>query len=224
MTAAGSRQHAAVLGHELHELEDVEDGAVVGEDRLPGDRADQVGGEEGCHHREQQEQLVLPGPQRDRVRERVGDQQRDQGRDRRVDERAHQLLGVARERVGVVRDLERRREARGERDALVEGQRPHEVHGDDEEQGQPDAPGQQQPVRGQAPAEAHRLTDSLSAGTVPFPLRLARDDVLEGRGDLLDVGVVAGRVGLGGAVRRELVRREHQLVVGQRREAPCRRP
>ena len=79
--------------------------AVVGEDRLPGDGPDQVGGEERRDHREQHHVPPSPRLEGDRVGERVGDQQREQRRRPGVLEGADELRVVERQRVAVVRPV-----------------------------------------------------------------------------------------------------------------------
>ena len=103
---AARGQHAPVIWDGADELEHVDDRAVVAEDRLPGDRADQVGGEERRDHREQEQQAPARADlEGDRVGERIGDQQREQGRGAGVPHRAQDLIAAALERVGEVRPL-----------------------------------------------------------------------------------------------------------------------
>ena len=58
-----------------------DDDAVVGEDRLPGERPDQVRDEERRDDEEQQEVLPAAAAEGDPVRERVADQEREHRRD-----------------------------------------------------------------------------------------------------------------------------------------------
>jgi hypothetical protein len=65
----------------VHGLENVDHPAVVGQDQLPRQRAQQEAGEEGCDHEDQHQVLPAPSFERDRVRQHVTDQQADEGGD-----------------------------------------------------------------------------------------------------------------------------------------------
>src|SRR5207248_10610925 len=99
------RQDAAAGGNEMDVGEQPDDEPVIGEDRLPGQRADEIGDEE--RRDDAQEQQVLPAatPERDPVRHGIADNERDQGGQAGVDERALELAAVALERAPVVAPL-----------------------------------------------------------------------------------------------------------------------
>ena len=86
-------------------VEEFGDGAFVGEDRLPGDGPDQVGGEERRDDREEHRVPPAPGLEGDRVGERIADQQRQQRRQAGVEEGADELRVVQRQRFAVVRPV-----------------------------------------------------------------------------------------------------------------------
>jgi hypothetical protein len=69
-----------------------DDGAVVGKDRSPRERADQVAREERDDDEPQQQRLVTPAAKRDHVGKRVPDGDAQQRRGARVDERPAELL------------------------------------------------------------------------------------------------------------------------------------
>ena len=79
--------------------ERVRDEAAVGEDRLPGERPDQVRDEERRDDQQQQQVLPAPAAEGDEVRERVADEERDHGRDaRRTRASARTARGTSRSR------------------------------------------------------------------------------------------------------------------------------
>ncbi len=90
-----ARGEDVAAGCQADRLQHVRHRAFVGEDRLPGDGPDQVGGEERRDDREQQRVSPSPGLERDHVGERVGDHQREQRRRPGVEEGADEL-GVVR--------------------------------------------------------------------------------------------------------------------------------
>ncbi len=150
---AGGEDVAA--GGQADRLQHAHHRAVVGEDRLPGEGPDQVGGEERGHHREQHRVAPAPRLEGDRVGQRVAERQRERGREPRVDEGAHELGVVERERIGVVGPVPVEVEAaEGTR---VQRQLPHVVQGDYEEEDQPDRPRHKQEIGdGPAPHAATR--------------------------------------------------------------------
>ena len=60
-------EQPAVLAEDADRLEHVDDDALVGEDRLPGERPDQVGDEEGRDDEEEEQVLPAPAAERDPV-------------------------------------------------------------------------------------------------------------------------------------------------------------
>ncbi len=142
----GRVEQAPVLTQDADRLERVHHEAVVLEDRLPRQRADQVGDEERHDHRQQQRVAPLAAAEGDHVRERVADQQREDRRQPGVLERAQQLLGVVRDRVRVVRELPVEDVAGVERAGLQRLER-HVAERQREEDRQPAQPRQQQQVR-----------------------------------------------------------------------------
>ena len=98
-------EQPAVVGQQPDRPQHADDRPVVGEDRLPRDRPDQVGDEERRDDEDEEDVLPLPRPEGDPVRERVAERERQHGRDPRVPERPHELLAVVRERLAVVGEL-----------------------------------------------------------------------------------------------------------------------
>ena len=146
--------------------------ALVGEDRLPGERPDQVGGEEGGDDGEQDQALPAPGAEGDRVCERVGDRESQHRGDGAVCERAHELLAVGRERIAEVPERPVEDEAVLERAAL-ERDDAHEEHRHDEEEAEPQRPRRQQgegrTTAAQGPHRARRAPPRAAPAYVAIP-------------------------------------------------------
>ena len=144
---------------DVERLERVHDEAVVGEDRLPGERPDQVGDEEGRDDDQQQQVLPAAAAERDPVRDRVADHEREQRRDPRVLERADELGAVVRDRVPVVAPRPREGVSRRRSCPTAATGRRGSPSGTRKKTAEEEQPGREQQVRRQ-PAmpveEAHR--------------------------------------------------------------------
>src|SRR5207248_1941345 len=123
-----------------------DDEAVVGEDRLPRERADQVRDEEGRD--DQQEEKVLPpaAAEGDPVGDRIADQERDRRREPGVLERAEELRLVVANRVPVVPPGPGERVAELDRPGLerLVSEKPER---DEKENSQPEHTGRKEQVR-----------------------------------------------------------------------------
>ena len=110
--------------------------AVVGQDRLPRQRADQERHEERQDHQTEQQVLVAARLERDDVGQRIGEHQRHHGGGERVGKRPQDLVLVCAERVRVVAEVPRERQ-RGQVDRAAHGrqrrpeQRPERHHEED---------------------------------------------------------------------------------------------
>ena len=93
-TAVAVASSVPARADEVEVLERVDDEAVVGEDRLPGERPDQVRDEERRHDDQQQQVLPPAAAERDPVRDRVAEDEREQRRDAGVLDRADELRAV----------------------------------------------------------------------------------------------------------------------------------
>jgi hypothetical protein len=111
-------EQAPVVAEHVQVAQRLHDETLVGQDVLPGQRADQIRDEERRDDRQQQQVLPASAAECDPVRQRVADHEREHGRDPGVDERADQVLVVGLDRVPVVRELPRELEAEVERPAL----------------------------------------------------------------------------------------------------------
>src|SRR6266567_3522356 len=153
--------------------QDADHHALIGEDRLPRERPDQVGDEEGSDDEEQEQVLPASAAKRDPVGERIAEEKRQDRRDPRVLERADEVPAVVPNRIPVVPP------GPGEGVADVEAPRferlvREETEWDDEEEPEIEQPGRKQEVGREIPMtvqESHAY-------------RLARDEVLPG-GDVL---------------------------------------
>ena len=188
---------------DVQRLQDVHHEAVVGQDRLPGQRAHQEAGEERRDHHHQHEVLPAAGLERDRVGERVGQQQRETGRHAGVQQGPQERRLERLQRVPVVRERPGHRVAGVERAVGVVERRGDQLdRRDEEEHDQPEHAGQQQPVaRLRTPAGRRlRLRAQRALG-----LQRGLDDAHCGGSGQRGVGLVAGvRVLVG--VEQERVR------------------
>ena len=152
-------------------LQRVDDEAVVGEDRLPGEGPDQVRDEEGRDEEEQEQVLPAAAAEGDPVCDRVADDERECRRDACVLERPDELRAVVPDRVPVVPPRP------GERVAEVDVARLQRLVGEiaernDEERRQPQDARREQQVRREAPmsveeAQACRLFGSDGSEAKP---------------------------------------------------------
>ncbi len=163
-------QEASVVAQQAEAAKRLDRRALIGEDRLPGERPDQVGGEEGRDHREQQQPLPAPDPEGDRVGKRVGDRQREDGGDGAVGERAPELLSVGRDRVGEVAERPVEDEAVLDRAAL-ERDDAHEEHGHDEEDDEPERARRRQHDGGQPGFHDRSASPVIPWSPAPTPAR-----------------------------------------------------
>ena len=114
--------------------------ARVGQDRLPRQRPDQVGHEEGGDHGQEQRVAPLPAAEGDHVGQRIADQKGDHRGQAGVHERAEELLPVVGDRVRVIGELPAEQVALFERARLERLER-HVG----EREGEEDAPASQGP-------------------------------------------------------------------------------
>ena len=96
------REEPPARPEHVETLERIHDEPVVREDRLPGERPDQIGDEERRDDEKQQEVLPPSAAKGDPVGDGITDQQCEQRRDSRVLERADELGAVVPDRVPVV--------------------------------------------------------------------------------------------------------------------------
>ena len=117
------REQPAALLDDPDGAQDVEDEAAVGEDRLPGERPDQVRDEERRDDREQEEVLPAAAAEGDPVDERVADDERDRRRQPGVDAASGSgARGSGRSRPSSCRCSSRRRSrTRTSRSAATDG-------------------------------------------------------------------------------------------------------
>src|SRR5829696_1622846 len=141
----GGVEQAPVVAEDADGLERAHHEPVVAQDRLPGQRADQVGDEERDDHRQQHRVAPAPATERDHVGERVPDDEAEQRGQPGVLERAQELLVERRDRVGVVRELPVEQET-GVGCARLERLEQHVAERQGEEQRQPSQPRQQEQV------------------------------------------------------------------------------
>ena len=142
-------------------LQRPEDRALVTQQDLPADRADQEAGEERRDDEEQDQVLVAAAPERDRVGDREPDEQAQDRRDPAVEDRVEELLpeGLEPLAIGVERP--------GDREPFLDGARRDRVREhldrrDDEEEDQEQQARRQQDV-GQRPCPRGRASRGRSA-------------------------------------------------------------
>ena len=151
-------------GDQVEGLEERHERARVIQDRLPCERAHQVGDEERQDHREQQRVAPAPAAERDRVRERVADQQDRPVDEPGVPERAEELRAVVVPRVRVGREVPAEAVAGEDRPGL-QRDLPLVVEGQREEDDQPQrAPATAAPAAG-SPCGAERTTSPAADPT-----------------------------------------------------------
>jgi len=147
-TAVECREQPAPRAQDVQGLERVHDEAVVGEDRLPRERPDQVGDEERRHDEQQQQVLPPAAAECDPVGHRVAQDEREQRRDPGVFQGADELRPVVVQRRPVVPPRPGEREPDIEVTGLQRLVR-QEAEGHDEERRQEQRPRSEQHVRGQ---------------------------------------------------------------------------
>ena len=122
--------------------------AVVGQDRLPGQRAEQEAGEERRDDQHQQDVLPPAGLEGDAVRQRVADQQRAAPwRCRRRRTSGRTAVGSTRERVGVGRPSARSACSPCSSDPVCSDCETRKIIGTTKKTTSQSMPGQQQEVR-----------------------------------------------------------------------------
>lgn len=149
---------AEPAGHveDVQRVQGADHRAAVGEDRLPGQGADQEAGEERRDHQDHDQIAPAARAEGDEVRERVAEQQAQHGRGGGVGDRAQELRPVLGQRVPVGGEVP------GDLVALLQRARLHGGgglvdHRRREEDDQPEDAGQQQPVRRPPAAPARGL-------------------------------------------------------------------
>ena len=162
MTAAGVASSWKSAGRRPIVLERAEEDPVVGQDDLPGDRAEQEAREERRDDQEQQQVLVAAAAERDRVGEREAEGEGEDRGQPAVHDRAGDPRPVLGDRLRVDAPVPGLREPVLD----VPGPQRHEEHLEgrvDEEDGQPQQAGQEQRVRGDGPEAdrpAHRRLEA----------------------------------------------------------------
>ncbi len=144
-------------------LQRAEHEALVGEDELPADGADDEAREERHDHEQQQDVLEAPAPEGDGVGHRVADEHREHGHDEAVQERAQQLGLPTGDRLREDAEVPRQPIAGAER-ALLERDRRHRDQRDHEEDDQPQPARHQEQVRDEASAVAQPVGHRSASG------------------------------------------------------------
>ena len=144
--ASTAPEHA----EQVNRAQGADDETVVGEDRLPGERPDQIRDKERRDDEEEQQVLPAPAAKRDPVRNRIADQERKHRCDARVFERADEVPFVVPDCVPVVPPGPAERVAEVER-ARFERLVSEKPEWDEEENGEPEHAGREQEVRRQPP-------------------------------------------------------------------------